>query len=157
MHKTLRLNDNEEFAGLETIDRIKKKSKTLKSLRAAHVNSTYSGGGVAQLLSSLTILMTNVGIKTEWRVIQGPSDFFRVTKKIHNALQGGEISLTDREMELYEEVIYENSIRIHLNHDIVIIHDPQPLPMINHYRRTGPWIWCCHIDLSCPNHQKNCC
>jgi trehalose synthase len=54
-------------------------------------------------------------------------------------------------MKLYEEVIYENSIRNHLDHDIVIIHDPQPLPMINHYRKGGPWIWRCHIDLSSPH------
>ncbi|OGP64908.1 MAG: hypothetical protein A2170_06430 [Deltaproteobacteria bacterium RBG_13_53_10] len=51
-------------------------------------------------------------------------------------------------MEIYEEVIYENSIRNHLeNHNMVIIHDPQPLPMINHYKKSGPWIWRCHVDL----------
>jgi len=56
-------------------------------------------------------------------------------------------------MELYEDVIYENMIRNHLDHDVVIVHDPQPLPMINHYRRRGPWIWRCHIDLSHPNQE----
>jgi trehalose synthase len=86
-------------------------------------------------------------------VVHGPPDFFSVTKKIHNALQGGEINLTDRKMQLYEQVVYENSIRNHLDHDVVIIHDPQPLPMINHYRRRGPWIWRCHVDLSRPNEE----
>jgi trehalose synthase len=57
-------------------------------------------------------------------------------------------------MEIYEEVIYENSIRNHLNdHNTVIIHDLQPLPMIHHYKKNGPWIWRCHIDLSNPNRR----
>ncbi|HXQ34408.1 MAG TPA: glycosyltransferase, partial [Anaerolineales bacterium] len=118
-----------------------------------NVNSTYYGGGVAVLLSSLTLLMNNLGIKTGWRIIQGPPDFFSITKKMHNALQGGEVNLTDLKMQIYEEVIHENSIRNHLDNDIVVIHDPQPLPMINHYKKKGPWIWRCHVDLSNPNKE----
>jgi trehalose synthase len=48
-------------------------------------------------------------------------------------------------------VALENAIRNHLDHDVVIVHDPQPLPLIKHYRRKAPWIWRCHIDLSHPN------
>ena len=113
-----------------------------------------TGGGVAELLTSLTLLMNNVGIKTGWRVIQGVPDFFSITKKMHNALQGGEINLSKRKMEIYEEVIYENSIRNHLDdHNMVIIHDPQPLPMVHYYKKNGPWIWRCHVDLSNPNKK----
>jgi trehalose synthase len=146
------LDDYENFVGSETIDRIRKKAKRLQHLHIANVNSTYYGGGVAELLTSLTLLMNNVGIKTGWRVIQGAPDFFSITKKMHNALQGGEINLSDRKMEIYEEIIYENAIRNHLDsHNMVIIHDPQPLPMISHYKKNGPWIWRCHVDLSNPN------
>ena len=145
------VDDYEQYVGAETIERIKQKAKPLQDIHVTNVNSTYYGGGVSQLLSSLTLLMHSLGIKTGWRAIHGPPDFFSVTKKMHNALQGGEIHLTDRKMELYEEVVYENAIRNHLDHDVVIIHDPQPLPMINHYRRRGPWIWRCHIDSSHPN------
>jgi trehalose synthase len=56
-------------------------------------------------------------------------------------------------MKLYEDIIYENSIRNHLDQDVVIVHDPQPLPMINYYRKNRPWIWRCHIDLSSPNKE----
>lgn len=49
--------------------------------------------------------------------------------------------------------MYENAIRNHLDHDMVIIHDPQPLPMIRHYKRKCPWIWRCHIDLTNPNRE----
>ncbi|OGO06175.1 MAG: glycosyl transferase family 1 [Chloroflexi bacterium RBG_13_54_9] len=147
------LDDYKQFVGAETVERIKAKAEALQDLHVVHVNSTYYGGGVSQLLSSLTLLMNSVGIKTGWRAIHGPPDFFSITKKIHNALQGGDINLSDRKKEIYEDVVYENSVRNHLDHDVVIIHDPQPLPMINHYRRRGPWIWRCHVDLSSPNRE----
>jgi len=149
----VQVEDYEQFVGAETIERIREKAKPLQDLHVANVNSTYYGGGVSQLLSPLTLLMNNLGIKTGWRVVHGSPDFFSVTKKMHNALQGGEINLTGRKTQLYEQVVYENSIRNHLDHDVVIIHDPQPLPMINHYRRRGPWIWRCHVDLSRPNEE----
>jgi trehalose synthase len=146
------IEDYEKIVGGETIERIQNKAKSLRHLHVANVNSTYYGGGVAELLTSLTLLMNSVGIRTGWRVIQGAPDFFSITKKMHNALQGGEINLSGRKMEIYEEIIFENAIRNHLeNHNMVIIHDPQPLPMINHYKKNGPWVWRCHIDLTNPN------
>lgn len=151
--KIVRLDDYESLVGEETVKRIKRKAQQLRDLHVVNVNSTYYGGGVSQLLSSLTLLVNSLGIKTGWRAIHGPPDFFSITKKIHNALQGAEINLSDRKKQLYEAVVYENSIRNHLEHDMVIVHDPQPLPLINYYRRRGPWIWRCHIDLSTANRE----
>jgi trehalose synthase len=147
------IEDYKPFIGEETVKRIRAKAKKVQGLHIANVNSTYYGGGVSQLLSSLTLLMNSLGIRTGWRVIHGPPDFFSATKKIHNALQGGHINLTDRKKHIYETVVYENAIRNHLDHDLVIIHDPQPLPIINHYRKKSPWVWRCHIDLSNPNPE----
>jgi trehalose synthase len=146
-----KVEEYEEYIGAEAVDRIYKKAKKLRDFHILHVNSTYYGGGVAEMLSSLTLLFNSLGIKTGWRVIQGSPDFFSITKKMHNALQGGKINLTKRKMQIYEDVIFENAMRNHLKHDIVVINDPQPLPMINHYRKRGPWIWRCHIDLTNPN------
>jgi len=148
------VEDYEPLVGEETIDRIREKARPLQGLHVVNVNSTYYGGGVAELLTSLTLLMNSLGIKTGWRVIQGDPDFFSITKKMHNALQGGEINLSDRKMEIYEKVIHENAVRNHLDsHNLVVIHDPQPLPMINHYKKNGPWIWRCHVDLTNPNQE----
>jgi trehalose synthase len=151
--RIVQVEDYEKFVGAETVQRVKEKARPLQDLHIAHVNSTYYGGGVAELLSSLTLLMNGLGIKTGWRVIQGSADFFSVTKKMHNALQGGEINLSELKQAIYESVVYENAVRNHLDHDRVIIHDPQPLPMINHYQKKGPWIWRCHIDLTNPNRE----
>ncbi|MCL6622858.1 MAG: glycosyltransferase [Syntrophobacterales bacterium] len=149
--RIVRLEDYEPYIGTEAVDRILAKAEKLRDLHVVNVNSTYYGGGVAELLGSMTILMNQVGLKTGWRVIQGSPDFFSITKKMHNALQGGEINLTERKKKIYEEVVYENALRTHLIHDVVIIHDPQPLPLITHYRKRGPWIWRCHVDLTRPH------
>ena len=148
-----RIDDYEDFVGAETIDRIRQKARPLRDIHVANINATYYGGGVAGILSSFILLLNSVGIKTGWRVIQGSPDYFSVTKKMHNALQGDDINLTDKKKKVYETVIKQNAIRNHLDHDLVIIHDPQPLPMIDHYRKRGPWIWRCHIDMSDP-HQE---
>src|SRR5438445_6419257 len=70
---------------------------------------------------------------------------------MHNALQGGEIDLSSIKKQIFKQVIYENSIRNFIEHDFVIVHDPQPLPLIEHYEKKCPWLWRCHLDLSQPN------
>lgn len=152
-HRIAHIEKYKPFVGEEAIKRIQKKAEPLRDFHVVNINSTYYGGGVSQLLSSLTLLMNSLGIKAGWRVIHGPPDFFSVTKKMHNALQGGDINLSTRKKELYETVVYENSVRNHLDHDLVIVHDPQPLPMIDHYRKNCPWIWRCHVDMSNPHMQ----
>lgn len=151
--RTIQVEDYEKFAGAETIERIRAKAKLLQGLHVVNISSTYYGGGVAEMMSSLTLLMNSLGIKTGWRIIQGSPDFFSITKKMHNALQGGKINLTELKMQIYEEIIHDNAVRNHLDHDIVIIHDPQPLPMITHYRKKSPWIWRCHLDMTAPNQE----
>jgi len=143
--------DYEPLVGGKIVERVAKRAEELRDRHIVHVSSTYYGGGVAELLSSLTLLINASGIKTGWRVIQGRPEFFSVTKKMHNALQGGEINLTEQKKEIYEEVVFENAVRMHLDHDLVIVHDPQPLPLIRHFPKKAPWIWRCHVDLSCPN------
>jgi trehalose synthase len=150
-YRSTEVEDYEQFTGSDAIKRIKQKASPLQGMHVVNINSTYYGGGVAQLLSSLTLLMNNLGIQTGWRAIHGPPDFFSITKKMHNALQGAEINLSDMKMDIYEQVVYENGIRNHLDHDLVIVHDPQPLPMINYYRKKAPWVWRCHVDLTNPN------
>src|ERR1700738_1088592 len=55
--------------------------------RAAwNVNSTASGGGVAELLRSLLAYARGAGVDARWAVITGNPEFFEVTKRIHNQL-----------------------------------------------------------------------
>ncbi|MBU0979536.1 MAG: glycosyltransferase [Nanoarchaeota archaeon] len=138
--------------GERQLERIRKEAKPLEGKHIIHINSTYYGGGVAEMLNSLVPLFNDLGINMGWRLLKGSPDFFSITKKFHNALQGEDINLTAMKKKIYLEVNRTNSEITHIaHHDAVIVHDPQPLPLINYYKKTQPWIWRCHIDLSRPN------
>src|SRR5213076_3374543 len=87
-YRITQIEDYEPLIGRKNVERIREKARRFKGLRVANFNSTYYGGGVAEMLSSLTLLWNSLGLRTEWRVIQGTPDFFSITKKMHNALQG---------------------------------------------------------------------
>jgi len=148
----IHLDDYEPYIGSEAVDRITRKAKALGDHKVVNVNSTYYGGGVAEILDSLTLLMNGLGIETQWSLLKGEPDFFGITKRMHNALQGAELEITERDWGIYESVIRKNAIRMNLHrYDTVVIHDPQPLCLIEHFRKRCPWIWRCHIDLSNPS------
>jgi trehalose synthase len=149
-----RLSDYERVVGKEVIDKIRKDAQPLQGKQVVHINSTQNGGGVAEILSSLVPLMNDIGIKAGWRVMKGNNDFFSVTKSFHNGLQGEKIILKPNRKRLYEQTNASFASYTHIEaHHCVIVHDPQPLPLIRHKHKTQPWIWRCHIDLSTPNKQ----
>ncbi|MBD3262351.1 MAG: glycosyltransferase [Candidatus Altiarchaeales archaeon] len=142
------LDDYRQYAGDQVVDEIYDSASTLDGKHVVHVNSTYSGGGVAELLDTLVMLMNDVGLDTGWRILHGTPDFFEITKKFHNTLQGAEINLTNQKKRIYEGINERFSNYTHLYHDCVIVHDPQPLSMIQFYEKKQPWIWRLHIDIS---------
>lgn len=121
-------------------------------MRVAHISSTFYGGGVTEILTPLTLMMNAIGIETDWHLLQGTPSFFNCTKKLHNSLQGEQINFSAAHRAIYEEVVFENATRLHLEEcDAIIVHDPQPLPLIRHFaHRDMPWLWECHVDLSSP-------
>jgi trehalose synthase len=137
----------------ETLAEIYARARGLYGKHIVHLNSTYQGGGVAEILYSLVLLMNEVGIDTGWRNLYGTSDFFDVTKSFHNALQGAGFDFTDRKKKIYLQVNEDFSKFTHLRHDCVIVHDPQPLALIRYYRKHQHWIWRCHIDLTDPHAE----
>lgn len=147
----LSLEDFRTIVPDKTLAEIYARARGLYGKHIVHVNSTYQGGGVAEILYSLVLLMNDVGVDTGWRILHGSLDFFDVTKKFHNALQGANINLSERKKQLYLQVNESFAKFTHLNHDCVIVHDPQPLPLIKYYKKRQPWIWRCHIDLTEPH------
>lgn len=147
----LLLDRYQPLIGVRAEGRLLKKARRLEGLKVLHVNSSRQGGGVAEILSSLTPLMNDVGILSDWLVIDGSPEFFGVTKDLHNGLHGEPVALPSEHKALHREAAYANAARARLeDYDVVIVHDPQPLPLIE-LRRQQTWIWCCHIDLSAPD------
>jgi trehalose synthase len=99
--------------------------------------------------------MISAGLDAEWRIIHGEDEFFNVTKKIHNGLQGSPQGLSPEEEAVYQRYNLLNADQLdEADYDFVIIHDPQPAALVDHFpARQAHWIWRCHIDLSEPNPE----
>ncbi len=133
-------------------------ARDLQNLRFVHLNSTAVGGGVAEILRSLVPLMGGLGLDTQWLVFNPPAAFFKVTKKLHNLLQGQEGGLSKEELDLYFRCAQEASASLSasgVEADVWLMHDPQVLPLARHLNGSSPGqrLWVCHIDLSFPNSQ----
>lgn len=142
------VEDYRNIVGDEVIDGIHEEVEPIRGKHIVNVNSTSIGGGVAEILDNMVLLFNDIDVKMGWRIIHGYPDFFNITKKFHNTLQGGRMNLTNRKKKIYEEVSENFSAFTHLDHDIVVIHDYQPLPLIKYEKKTQPWIWRLHIDIS---------
>ena len=149
-HKALA--DYAHISGRGLIEQIRALAAPLAGRRVLHLSATAFGGGVAEILYTLVPLMNDVGLETEWRVIQGHDEFFDVTKAIHNGLQGDPRNLTDEQRAIFREYNRRNADALDGDYDFVIVHDPQPAAVVEDAQDAGRhWIWRCHIDLSEPN------
>jgi len=147
------LDDYLPIVGEKVLGQIYQKAHRLVNKHIVHINSTAHGGGVAEILNNLIVLLNDIGVDSGWRVLIGPSDFFSITKKFHNGLQGNSINLSNNKKRFYLETNDRFSRFTHLDHDCVIVHDPQPLPLIKFNKKIQPWIWRCHIDITHPNPE----
>lgn len=146
------LEDYQSIIGKRNIKQIKSLARLYRGKKIIMVNSTKDGGGVAEMLHRLVPLLNELGINCRWEVINGNNGFFNITKNIHNALQGKRIKFSNEDLEKFIRVNKENAKSINLDADMVIIHDPQPLPLVDFYpKNKTKWVWRCHIDMSRPD------
>lgn len=126
--------------------------------RVLNVNSTATGGGVAEMLATLIGYARGAGIESEWLVIAGDLDFFTLTKRVHNGLygspgDGGELGSSERAS--YERTLAANVARIGEEvrpGDVVIVHDPQPAGLIGPLIDLGAKVvWRCHVGYDGSN------
>jgi len=142
------------IVGERVISHLRQLASRLTGLRILHVNSTRSGGGVAEILDRFIPLQTELGMDVRWEIIEGDPDFYRCTKAFHNSLQGNAVETPEALLRAYEEANERTAerLRVELEEaDYVFIHDPQPAPLLKLCPgRKGKWIWRCHIDVSRP-------
>ena len=149
------LDRYEEVVGHQEVERLRRLAHGLAGKRIVHVNSTRTGGGVAEILGWMVPLMQELGIAARWEIVTGPPEFYQVTKAFHNGIQGLPISLKKSDFALHYEVNRENAAKLNLEADVVFVHDPQPiyLPEFTPKEQVGRWLWRCHIDASRPDRS----
>lgn len=149
-----KLEDYRKLISNDLFEEINSLAKNFKGLRVFQVNATPRGGGVAELLKSLVPLMKGIGIKADWYTIPPREDFFKITKEIHNALQGKEYVIPFWQRVRYLEHIERSAnLMRDMKPDIWVIHDPQPAGVILYLPHFHPAVCRIHIDLTLPNPE----
>lgn len=144
--------DYEPIVGPQAIEELRILGRKLVGGRILNINSTAVGGGVAEILNRMIPLLKELGVDTTWRCVTGGEQFFRVTKKFHNALHGRPEQITEQEYATFVETNERNMEEMDLDADVVLVHDPQPILLVRKKSEIGrKWIWRCHIDVSNPD------
>ena len=149
-----KISDYEKIIGSQNFYEIMWLAEHLQGKTVKMINSTSVGGGVAEMLHRTVPLYNELGLKVKWEVIKGGGDFFNVTKAFHNALHGEKVEISDAMLGSYRETNKKNISEISFDEDVVVIHDPQPLPLIEKKSNSpSKWVWRCHIDTSNPDQK----
>ena len=146
------LDDYRTLLGQGEIDELRVLAKPLRGRSIEMINSTAVGGGVAEILNRLLPLAEELELNMRWEVMTGGEDFYGVTKAFHNALHGAPYHADPKDFEIFLACNERNRARLPLDAEFMIIHDPQPVALIDGRKKNGNhWAWRCHIDLSHPH------
>ena len=144
------LKEYRQIVGAEQFSAIEELAGRLSGIRMQEINSTRQGGGVAEILASYVPFLNALGLETTWSVMEAKPAFFDVTKTLHNFLQGRD-GFSPSMIETYWEAQRQNEGLIEDDADVVTIHDPQPLGLIEFLtgreREQKRLLWRCHVQL----------
>ena len=147
----IRIEDYIPIVGQATVEELGLLADRLRGKAIQNINSTAVGGGVAEILSRMIPLLSQLGVSAAWDVIKGDEKFFEVTKKFHNGLHGVPVEIDAGEYAHFLEVNRYNAEQIRFG-DVVFVHDPQPIALVEKRGAIGKnWLWRCHIDFSQPD------
>ena len=146
----IRIADYEKIVGKDIVGELSLISKKLKKKKIQCLNSTRVGGGVAEILSCLIPLMNDLDIKATWDVIEADPSYFNITKAFHNALHGRQANIIQSMFDNFLATGKKIAKNTKIYGDIVFVHDPQPIMLIEKKSKTNKWMWRCHVDVSQP-------
>ena len=123
-----------------------------------NVNSTATGGGLAEMLAQVVAYASGAGVDSRWLVAEGHPDFFAIMKRVRNGLYGGPGDggeLGRAEQRVYQEVTEANLEQLCERvrpGDVVTLHDPQTAGLCRIGEELGvPVVWRCHVGKDEPD------
>lgn len=146
------LKEYGKIVGGDVIEELRQLAEKCKDISVLNINSTAVGGGVAEILHRLIPFLQELGVRARWDVIKGGDDFYKVTKKFHNAIHGKAEEFTEEDYQIFLETNRNNISDLKFDEDVIFVHDPQPVALVAERERLGrKWLWRCHLDASNPH------
>jgi trehalose synthase len=147
------LDDYRDYAPKGTVEFLYRLSDQVAGRSFLHISAGRYGGGMAEILRRLVPMLNTLGIHARWEVLAGDQEFFQVTRRLANSLQGQDDHLTEQMQEVYLKINERTAQTLNLEADLVMIHDPPPAALIEH-RKGGKWFWRCYLDIAKPRQQS---
>jgi trehalose synthase len=158
------IRDLAEFATESSVHKVESAGRRIRKLLNGrvlwNVNSTATGGGVAEMLRGLLPYVRGEEVDCRWLVISAGEAFFRITKRLHHALHGsrGDGSpLGAEEQAVFEgtaEANFSEMMGLIQQGDLVLLHDPQTAALVQRLTSRGVTvIWRCHIGADTSNGE----
>jgi trehalose synthase len=148
-----KLDAYREIVGETIIEELYLLAERLSGKVIQNINSTFVGGGVAEILCNIVPLLNDLGVDARWDVIKGDEKFFQITKKMHNALHAVKEEFSESDFDHFLKVNKQNANELEFYGDVVFVHDPQPVALIERKKPGSTWAWRCHIDFSNPDQE----
>jgi len=148
-----KLDAYREIVGETIVEELYLLAERLSGKVIQNINSTFVGGGVAEILCNIVPLLNDLGVDARWDVIKGDENFFQVTKKMHNALHAVKEEFAESDFDHFLKVNKQNAKELEFYGDVVFVHDPQPVALIERKKPGSTWAWRCHIDFSNPDQE----
>lgn len=148
-----KLDAYREIVGETIVEELYLLAERLSGKVIQNINSTFVGGGVAEILCNIVPLLNDLGVDARWDVIKGDEKFFQVTKKMHNALHAVKEEFAESDFDHFLKVNKQNAKELEFYGDVVFVHDPQPVALIERKKPGSTWAWRCHIDFSNPDQE----
>jgi len=147
------LDDYRTVSPPGSVDILRRMAEKLRSRKIVRVNAHKAGTGVAEMLDRHTPLLQELGIDARWEVIRGGEGFQAACQALYNMLQGEEDRFNDDMLQQFVATNRENAQQLSLEADVVVIHDHQPVPLIDVRPQEGKWVWRCHLDIARPQRK----
>ena len=129
------------------VDIILKLAETVRGRRVLNLSGGRFGGGAAEMLHTMVPIFNDLGVDSSWEITGGDPGFYATTSALRAALDGAERALPDAALDHFVEMNRVNAKKLRLDADLVLVHDVQPITLIDH-RAAGRWAWRCHFDCS---------
>jgi trehalose synthase len=149
----VKLDDYRAVAPRGTVDFLVRMGERLRGRRCVHVSASRYGDRVAPVLNRLVPLLNDLGNDTSWEIVIGTADFDAVTLAVTKGLAGIEQVVTEDMLGRLQATCTDNARRLRLDGDVVVVHDPAPLLLVDSRAAAGRWVWRCHGDISSPQPQ----
>lgn len=147
------LDRYEHYVGSSLLEAIYRKADSLKGAQILHINTTLTGGGVAEILEGLMPITDALGIKHRRKVINLDDELNHFTDHLVDMLQGnepGDIAEQSRHFHL-DKLSQELASLDKEQADLYFVHDFQLVPLARLCPWMKPVLWVCHVDTAHPN------